>query len=53
MREGVAGGASFSVGWVTGLIAAYLQDAPGAGAEDVRRYLLGISRYHGAERRLS
>ena len=53
MQEGVAGGASFSVGWVSGIIAAYLQDAPAATADEVRRYLLSISRYHGAERRLS
>lgn len=53
MLEGVAGGASFSVGWVTGLIAAYLKDAPQAGAEQVQRHLLSLSRYHGAERRLS
>jgi hypothetical protein len=53
MLEGVVGGASFSVGWVTGLIAAYLEEAPQAGPEQIRRHLLNISRYHGAERRLS
>jgi hypothetical protein len=53
MTEGREGGASYSVGWVTGLIAAYLENAPGAGRDEVLRYLLSISRYHGAERRLS
>lgn len=53
MLEGVAGGSSYSVGWVSGLIAAYLKDSPEADGAQVRRHLLSISRYHGAERRLS
>ena len=52
MQEGIAGGASFSVAWVTGLVAGYLQDSPSAGYDQIRRHLVGISRYHGAERRL-
>lgn len=53
MAEGVAGGSSYSVAWVTGLVAAFLEQAPGAGQDEVISYLMAASRYHGAERRLS
>lgn len=53
MMEGVAGGSSYSAAWVTGLIAAFLEPAPGAGRDEIISYLMATSRYHGAECRLS
>ncbi len=51
--EGAGGGASYSVAWVTGLVARYLEQSPGAGNEQITRFIAGIASFQGAERRLS
>jgi subtilisin family serine protease len=49
--DGRVRGASAATAWLTGKVAAFLAERPGAGAARIERFLESIARYRGPERR--
>jgi hypothetical protein len=49
--DGRVRGASAATAWLTGKVAAFLAERPGAGAASIDRFLEAIARYRGPERR--
>ena len=51
--DGRVRGASAATAWLTGKVAAFLAEQPGAGATSIERFLESIARYRGPERRVA